>query len=307
MPGKKSEIQIRNLIFLFISYMLVTLLIYFTKGVTLYWHLYAIPLIIAAFTYDAIGGIVVGLLGAVTIAGWVIYFAPHLASVMNENMDYRIVEITLGMLLYIGIGTALGYLARRQKEQKALLENLSIHDKLTGLYNYSYFVEKLGEEKIRSDRYGNIYSLIMFDIDYFKMLNYTHGHEAGNEVLKRIGEIISNSVRNVDIVTRYGGEEFAVLLPYAFGPEALKVAERIREAVSEEEFELAPARSNQKKKSQNVTISGGIATYPTDAKNETALIINADRALYKAKATGRNRVCVFSKSDINQDQNLIKH
>jgi diguanylate cyclase (GGDEF)-like protein len=287
--------------------MFVTLLIYFTKGVTLYWHLYAIPLIIAAFTYDVIGGVLVGLLGAGMIAGWMIFLNPYLNSVMNENMTYRVVEITLGLFLYIGMGAALGYLARSHKQQKTLLEGLSVHDRLTGLYNYSYFVDRLTEEKTRADRYGNFFSLIMFDIDFFKMFNDTYGHEAGNEVIQRIGKVVSKSVRNVDIVSRYGGEEFAILLPYTLGQEAQKVAERIREAIAKEKFSFAQSGSKSKKTPQNVTISGGIATYPTDAKNETEVIINADRALYKAKASGRNRVCVFSKTDIEHDQNLIKH
>jgi len=302
-----SKLRLKNLLFLVGSFIFVSLLIYFTKEVTLYWHLYAIPLVIAAFTYNIIGGFLVGLLGAAMISGWLIYFEPYLTITMQENMDHRIVEIALGMLLYIGIGTALGYLARSYKEQKNLLEGLSVHDRLTGLNNYSYFVDKLGEEKIRSDRYGNIFSLIMFDIDFFKMLNDTYGHEAGNNVLQRIAEVISGNVRNVDFVSRYGGEEFAILLPYASGQDAQLVAERIRETISKEGFKFDQPGSNEEKTIQNVTISGGIATYPTDASNETELIINADRALYKAKASGRNKVCVFSKSNIKRDQKLIKH
>lgn len=307
MPKTKSKIQLRNLLFIFMSFVFVTLLIYFTKGVTLYWHLYAVPLVIAAFTYDVIGGVLVGLLGAGMIAGWMVYLNPHLTSIMRENMTYRTVEITLGFIVYIAMGAGLGYLARSYKAQRAVLEGLSVHDRLTGMFNYSYFVDKLSEEKIRSDRYANVFSLIMFDIDFFKMFNDAYGHEAGNEVLKRIANVISSSVRNVDVVSRYGGEEFAILLPYAFAPEALKVAERIREAVAKENFKFAQTGSNRKKTSHSVTISGGIATYPIDAKSETELIINADRALYKAKDAGRNKVCVFSKVDIKQNQNLIKH
>lgn len=307
MAEEKSKIQLRNFLFIFMSFLFVTLLIYFTKGVTLYWHLYAIPVVIAAFTYDIIGGLIIGLLGAGTIAGWLVYLNPYLTSTAHENMTSRTVEITLGLILYIGIGAALGYLARSFKAQRAVLEGLSVHDRLTGLFNYSYFVDKLSEEKIRGDRYGNIFSLIMFDIDFFKMFNDTYGHEAGNAVLIRISEVISKSIRNVDIAGRYGGEEFAVLLPYASGSEALKVADRIRETIVKERFKLAQTGSNHKKALQNVTISGGVATYPMDAKSETELIINADRALYKAKAAGRNKVCLFSKAEIEKDQNLIKH
>lgn len=307
MSRTNSKIQLRNLLLIFMSFIFVTLLIYFTNGVTLYWHLYAIPLIIAAFTYNVIGGIIVGLLGAGMIAGWMLYLYPTLTTVMNENMTYRVIEISLGLILYIGMGAALGYLAKCHKAQQSALEGLSVHDRLTGLFNYSFFVDKLQEERTRSDRYGNFFSLIMFDIDFFKMFNDTYGHEAGNEVLQRIAGVISKSVRNVDIVSRYGGEEFAILLPHASGSEAQVVAERIREAITKEKFSFVQSGSVAEKVTHQVTISGGVSSYPTDANTETELIINADRALYKAKATGRNKITLFSKEDIKQDQNLIKH
>lgn len=307
MSRTNSKIQLRNLLLIFMSFMFVTLLIYFTNGVTMYWHLYTIPLIIAAFTYDVIGGIIVGLLGVGMIAGWIFYLYPTLTTVMHENMTYRSIEITLGMILCIGMGAALGYLAKCHKAQQSVLEGLSVHDRLTGLFNYSYFVDKLREERTRSDRYGNFFSLIMFDIDFFKMFNDTYGHEAGNEVLQRIAQVISKSVRNVDIVSRYGGEEFSILLPHASSYDAQVVAERIREAITKEKFSFVRPGNVAEKVTNQVTISGGIASYPTDANTETELIINADRALYKAKATGRNKVILFSKEDIKQDQNLIKH
>lgn len=287
---RKSRIQLRNFLLIAMSFAFVSLLIYYTCGVTIYWHLYAIPLIIAAFTYNVVGGLIVSLAGMSMIAGWMWYFAPYLYSI-NESVPLRTLEISLGGILYITMGIALGFLAKKQKEQQAILERLSVHDRLTGLYNYSYFIDKLDEEKKRADRYGHPFSLIMFDIDFFKMLNDTFGHEAGNIVLKKIGEIIHKNVRHIDVVSRYGGEEFAILLPHVVDNDAHMVAERIRKAIEGTGFTLKEDDPTIHK----VTISGGIATYPQDARNETELIVNTDRALYKAKESGRNRVCVFSQ------------
>ncbi len=300
---RKSRIQLRNFLLIAMSFAFVSLLIYYTRGVTIYWHLYAIPLIIAAFTYNVVGGLIVGLAGTSMIAGWMYYFAPYLYSI-NESVPLRTLEISLGGILYITMGIALGFLAKKQKEQQAILERLSVHDRLTGLYNYSYFIDKLDEEKKRADRYGHPFSLVMFDIDFFKMLNDTFGHEAGNIVLKKIGEIIHKNVRNIDVVSRYGGEEFAILLPHVVDNEACRVAERIRKAIEGTGFNLRNGDPTVHK----VTISGGLATYPKDARNETELIVNADRALYKAKESGRNRVCVFSQSpELLSVINFSKH
>jgi len=307
MPERNSKIQLQNLGLVALSFIVVTIFIYVTKGITLYWPLYSIPLIIAALSYNIVGGLTLGVLGAAATAGWMIYLNPHLTSALNENMTNRIIEITIGLAIYIGMGAALGYLVQCRKEQRTLLESLSVHDRLTGLYNYGYFVDMMTAEKIRTDRYGSFFSLIMFDIDSFKDFNDTYGHEAGNEVIKRIGKTILKSVRNVDIVSRYSGEEFAVLLPYALSYETQKVAERIRDAVAGEEFNFAEVGGKSRKTPSKVTVSAGIATYPTDAKNETELIINAYRALYHAKTAGKNKVAVFAKANGERDQNLIRH
>jgi diguanylate cyclase (GGDEF)-like protein len=287
---KKSKIQLRNLLVIVMSFTAVNLLVYFTKGINIYWHLYAIPLVITAFTYNIIGAAVLGIVEAGTIAWWIYHFASYLKSQPSFLNDKT--EITLGVILLFSMGISLGYLARKQKSQKAFLERISVHDRLTGLYNYSFCIDKLTEEKKRSDRYGTFFSLVMIDIDFFKVFNDQFGHEAGNEALKKIAEIISKSTRNVDVVCRYGGEEFAILLPQANTEGALALAERIRQTIESTEFCF---ESEDSKITQRLTVSAGIAAYPFDARSESELIVNADSALYQAKLAGRNKICVYSE------------
>lgn len=293
---KKNKIQLRNLLVIVISFTAVNLLVYFTKGINIYWHLYVIPLVITAFTYNIIGAAVLGIIEAGTIAWWIYYFASYIKS-RPIFLDDK-TEITLGIILFFSMSISLGYLARKQKSQKAFLERISVHDRLTGLYNYSFCIDKLTEDKKRSDRYGTFFSLVMVDIDFFKVFNDKFGHEAGNEALKKIAEIISKSTRNVDVVCRYGGEEFAILLPQANTEGALALAERIRQTIESTEFCFD---SEGSKITQRLTVSAGIAVYPFDAKSESELIVNADSALYQAKLAGRNKICVYSELVYEQE------
>ncbi|MBI4743490.1 MAG: GGDEF domain-containing protein [Actinobacteria bacterium] len=176
-----------------------------------------------------------------------------------------------------------------------MLERLSVNDRLTTLYNYSYFVDRLREEIKRAERHRYPLSLIMLDIDHFKEFNDTFGHLKGNLFLTKLAKSIKQQVREIDTVARYGGEEFAVLLPSA-GDEAIKVAERIRKVVEEMEFEGDALQPKVKK-----TISAGLATYPSDATDDTDLVVKADEALYWAKESGRNKVCVYSRDIRSQD------
>ncbi len=160
----------------------------------------------------------------------------------------------------------------------------AIIDGLTGLYNYSYFVDALKKEQARAERTGSHFSLIMFDLDFFKRVNDTYGHEKGNVLLRSIADILKANARRMDTVARYGGEEFVVLMPESNGSER-DSAERIRKVIEETDFKGigdGPTR---------ITISGGICTYPRDARTAEELLDKADRGLYAAKTSGRNRIC----------------
>ena len=144
---------------------------------------------------------------------------------------------------------------------------------------------KLEEEFNRSKRYNKIFSIVMADLDKFKEINDIYGHTTGDQVLKTVGMFLQKNVRDVDILARYGGDEFVMLLPETDRDEAYAFAERLRERVSQMKLKDIP----------KFTISLGIASYPVDEKDFEDLIKKADEAMYSAKETGRNMVVKYSK------------
>jgi diguanylate cyclase (GGDEF)-like protein len=160
---------------------------------------------------------------------------------------------------------------------------LAITDGLTKIYNHRFFQELFEKEYTRSDRYNTVFSLIILDIDLFKRINDTYGHLCGDEILRGLASLVRTCLRSMDIVARYGGEEFAILLPETGWEEALQTAERIRRAVEGTTF----MGTDQ---GLSITVSLGVATYPSPGVNERAdIIAKADSALYEAKENGRNR------------------
>jgi len=186
------------------------------------------------------------------------------------------------------------------QEQKKIIERQATTDGLTGLHNHRHFFERLRAEVVRARRYGFALSLIMLDLDDFKLVNDRHGHPAGDRVLSTVGEVLRAQLRaDVDVPARYGGEEFAVILPHT-GPLSAELAEtangaqttaeRIRRAIAEAELPLPmpvegpPAR---------ITASVGVATLPAHAVDADDLVSKADTALYEAKQRGKDRVQVY--------------
>lgn len=170
----------------------------------------------------------------------------------------------------------------------ARLHELAITDGLTRLFIHRYFQIKLDEEIKRVVRYGGIFSLVMFDVDHFKRFNDTFGHQQGDGVLREVSRILRESVRNTDIPCRYGGEEFAVILPNTSAEAAQIFAERLRQRVAG--FDV-PGQDTV----LHVTISIGIAEFPTLAGDKVGLIRAADEALYACKHAGRNQVRIFQR------------
>jgi len=156
----------------------------------------------------------------------------------------------------------------------------AITDALTGLYNHRYLQERLDREIKLADRNEASVSLILLDLDHLKRINDAHGHRAGDTALCHVASMMRTAVREVDVCTRYGGEEFVVILPQCGRDAAIDVAERTREAIA----------STVAQGIGQITASFGVATYPSGAKSKEELIEMADRAMYLAKAAGRNRV-----------------
>jgi diguanylate cyclase (GGDEF)-like protein len=170
------------------------------------------------------------------------------------------------------------------------VEELSYTDSITGLYNYRYFHKRLTEEVFRAKRFGRKLALVIFDIDDFKIYNDTYGHQAGDQLLKQLGEMLSRTVRSIDVVSRYGGEEFCVIMPESDQEECLKFLERLRKNMMN-----YPFKDEHSKEEHNITISLGGAIYPHDARSVDRLIYCADMALLRAKSTGKNRSVMYQE------------
>ncbi len=166
-------------------------------------------------------------------------------------------------------------------------KRLSITDPLTGLYNVRFFYLSLTNELERARRYRDTFSLIIFDIDDFKTVNDTYGHQVGDEILRDIAEILLQSSRKTDIVARYGGEEFVIILPKTGMDAAFLLADRIREHINEHMFVVGDIKLR-------ITVSGGISTYPKDGITAKELLYASDMALYKAKAEGKKKVVCYN-------------
>jgi two-component system cell cycle response regulator len=217
-----------------------------------------------------------------------------------SDLESKLKGIELGVDDYLIKPVNMHILRTRVKslvKKKALLDRLcdkyemavhsAITDKLTGLYNRRYFDHFLDFEIKRSSRQKASLALLMIDIDNFKLINDTLGHLFGDKILNKLGDIIKSIIRETDLAARYGGEEFSIVMSNTGLEEAIEIAERLRKAISEYNFEITY---------RPTTVSIGIALYPLDSTSLQDLLSNADRALYRAKHEGKNRVCVSSNS-----------
>jgi len=175
------------------------------------------------------------------------------------------------------------------------VQRLSLTDELTGVANRRYLEERLEMEFERASRFTQSLSVLFLDIDHFKMLNDREGHAAGDQILREVAQILLHTVRKLDTVARYGGEELVLLLPKTDRSEALVVAGKIRERVQTEMMGKKVAAGQPE---QTLTVSIGVATFPGDATDAATLLSRADQALYAAKNAGRNRVEAWSRTPV---------
>ncbi len=183
------------------------------------------------------------------------------------------------------------------KDLKEKINNIATTDELTGLHNRKFLLERLESEMSRAKRYNSKVSCILFDIDFFKVVNDMYGYEWGDVLLKRMAEMLQNLARKEDVVTRYGDEEFMVLLPDTSEEKAFIFAERFRRDV--EKMSFIPAGEDER---HPVKISGGIASYPhleQVEENANTIIRYAEHALYNAKKRGKNKIVLFSQVNLD--------
>jgi diguanylate cyclase (GGDEF)-like protein len=211
-----------------------------------------------------------------------IIFSGLQKSFSIEMMPWGVAFAIIIAITGVFIGRNLQISAQLRESEKRYRQ-LSITDDLTGLYNSRHFFKQLEAEIERTNRYGHPLSLLMIDLDDFKQYNDTYGHIAGDRFLENVGKILRKSLRKTDSAYRYGGEEFAVILPESAGEEALHFADRIRQA-----FESL-ASSAQPGQGMGVTVSIGVAQY-INREDITPFIKRADKSMYTAKNSGKNRI-----------------
>lgn len=204
----------------------------------------------------------------------------YVANAQNDR-DFVQTDLDLLTILSANVSTVV---------DQVRLYNLANTDELTGLYTRRYYAVKLGEEIKRAVRYKRPISLMVLDIDHFKMVNDQYGHHVGDHVLRKVAAILYNLIRqNLDTAVRLGGEEFVVIFPETQLIGAKAVAERIRQTIMMQEMEW----NNHKFK---ITVSIGLSCFPNNESNAEELFPFADKALYLAKSSGRNKVCCFPEN-----------
>lgn len=211
----------------------------------------------------------------------------------NQETVYAVL---IALLFYSSAASAvIAYFKGREQTKKENLEWLSAMDFLTETYNHRFFQSRLSEEVARSKRSGQPLSLVFVDIDYFKQYNDANGHVMGDLALKKTAAFLNKKTRIHDIVCRYGGDEFVLILPDCSADNAAALAERMVNCYHQVMF---PSKGN---KEAALTLSVGISDYPGHSNNITELIDGADKALFMAKEAGRNQVKVF-KNALNKDE-----
>jgi len=234
---------------------------------------------------------------------------------MTQEVRYRITDLgsTNGTLLN-GLAVTEGFLQDGDKivigenmlrfdmldeidrEFQQQIHRLLVHDELTGLLTSKSFFSELRREAARAELESLPFCVLMMDIDHFKEVNDTYGHLAGSQTLEDIGVVIKRALRAGDVAARFGGEEFAAFLLDADYAQGLVAAERVRAGIERHSFPASRRGTGDIEKTHQITISVGVASYPDDARDPIQLVELADSALYRAKRSGRNRVCAYRPS-----------
>jgi len=285
---------------MFFDILAATLIIHFTGGAaSWFWSTYLLIVLQSAFLFDrkfqtleiaALAGLSFSLLAILRHNGIIGNFSlSFLTEQQTGNTAYETLKILWVIFSSFAVAIIASYLLGMIRQRESYLAYKSITDGLTDLYNHSYFHKRLRSEIERAKRYDRVFSLALIDLDDFKQYNDTYGHQAGDELLRDVAIIFKESIRSfdVDTVYRYGGDEFAIMLPETGSQKlaskesgAFSIAQRIQEKI---------------KKELPISISMGIASYPQHANDASRVFKAADIALYRAKEKGKNKVVVASR------------
>jgi diguanylate cyclase (GGDEF)-like protein len=287
---------------LFTTMIVITVVIYLSGAhQSNYKILLLIPVIINSIRFGTAAGIVAALLATSSII-----FNDLIKNLGLERNVYLEGDLILVGVIFI-IAWLLGNFVETEAKFRHKLALLANQDELTGLYNHRYFQERLDVEiKLASEK-NNPLSLIFFDIDFFKFYNDSYGHQAGDNLLKQISNLVLQIVGDKGVAARYGGDEFGIILPNTNAKQALEIAEAIRKSIEERTFMGEESQPQGK-----ITISAGIASVPENAFDRNDLLRKADEALYKAKFLNKNKVEIYFsvldelKQELNHSEtNLI--
>ena len=171
------------------------------------------------------------------------------------------------------------------------VENLVHVDDVTGLYNQRKLLKDIDVAVERYKDFKEVFTILFIDIDHFKSVNDGHGHLVGTQLLSSLGQLLKNTLRESDLIYRYGGDEFVMIIPDVNGDTAKAIGERVLKVVKETPFSIDVGGKERKAETFNLTVSIGVATYPEDAETRVDILDIADKMMYEAKQSGRGRVC----------------
>lgn len=250
--------------------------------------------LIRVFTADTTGGMIARWLTPASLLLPILLGSVFVQDRFNfgqQRLGIVFIVVGNGFLSMALVWTLASSLDRHERAKDDAQEDAE-KDSLTRVGSRRYFEERMREEIKRNARFQGFFSLILFDIDHFKRLNDTCGHMVGDAVLEAVARVVQGSIRGIDVVCRFGGEEFAVIAPLTRAQNAIFLANRIRAGIEDTKFRGVAER---------VTISAGISEYPDQATTRDALVARADVALYAAKQKGRN--CVVHARSIESPEN----
>ena len=264
-PRRPTSLHLAALVLVGITGVFATVLILLTGELLTLWPLYVVPIVIAALTYHVAGAIVVSAI-SVALVAFTLY---------GTGLDpSALPELAIGMAAFTVSAIVIGFQAQRSSRHGYLLEETSILDPLTGVYKRAHFERRLHEEVRRCERYRLQCAVVLVEVECFDTFKEQFGHYKAEMLLEHLGDVIRVSIRDHDIVGRYGLSSFGVLLPFAGPQEARSVAERLRAIVDETEFEgdvLEPVT--------RCAVRTACATYPDDACERKGLLDTAEQRL----------------------------